>query len=134
MNAFTDLVFIFVFVFVMLHFDVVDITCNNIILQKFLMFISVTIFAWLLYSIKAIRHKYPINVWNVISNGLIIGMLAFIGHTILFDLLYVPETNIWITSKINDYFTINVITTIFVVLAIALGYAFKCIFTTETCF
>ena len=72
MNVFTDIIFIFVFVFVMLHFKIIDISSNNIILQKFILFLAVTIFAWLLYSLKAIRRQQPINVWDVVNNGLFI--------------------------------------------------------------
>ena len=134
MNAFTDIIFIFVFVFVILHFQLIDISSNNIIIQKFFMFIAVTIFAWLLYSMKAIRHQQPINIRDVINNGLIIGVMAFVGHTILFDLLYTPETNKWITDRINNYFTVNIITSLFVSMGIAIGYSAKCIFSTESCF
>jgi len=133
MNAFTDIVFIFVFVFVILHFKLVDITSNNIIIQKFFMFIAVIIFAWFLYSLKSIRHKYPIEVKNIITNGLIVGILAYVGHTLMFDLLYMKDTNQWMIDRINNYFTANIMLSFFICMSIAIGYSIRCLFNTDTC-
>ena len=134
MNQFTDIVFIFVFVFVILHFGVINITATNVVAQKLYIFIAVTMFSWLLYSLKSIRRQCPIKVWDVISNGLIIGMLAFIGHTIFFDLLYMPETNKWISSTIDDtYFTHNIMLCIFICTSVLVGKSIGFIFYTEPC-
>src|SRR5579872_4598065 len=110
MNAFTDIVFIFVFVFVILHFGLIDITSTNVVVQKIYMFIAITVFATLLSLMKSIRNKTPIRMWHSIINGLIIGILAFIGHTFMFDLWYMPETNGWLSSIVDGhYITLNIL-------------------------
>lgn len=134
MNQFTDIVFIFIFVFVILHFGVINITTTNVVTQKLYIFIAVTIFSWLLYSIKYIRKQCPIKVWDVISNGLIIGMLAFIGHTIFFDMLYMPETHHLINGSMDDtYWTHNIVLCLFICSSILLGKSVGYIFSTDPC-
>lgn len=134
MNTFTDIVFIFVFVFVILHFGMINITTTNVVTQKLYIFLAVTMFSWLLYSIKSIRRQCPIKIWDVISNGLIIGILAYVGHTLFFDMLYMPETNKWIADTIdNTYFTHNIMLCIFICTSIMIGKSVGYIFYTEPC-
>lgn len=133
MNIFVDLVFIFVFVFVLCHFEIVNITNTNIVKQKTLLFIAITLFASMLYIMKQIRRKTPIDIWNSFSNGLIIGLLAYIGHTLLFDLWYIPETNKWLVDIVdNKYITLNILLAIFVVISFAFGKSLIHIFKNES--
>ena len=132
MNIFTDILFIFVFVFIILHFKLIDITSQNVVTQKTLMFVSVTIFASLLYAIKSIRHNKPINTWDVINSGVIIGILSFIGHTFLFDMWYMKESSEWLKSHIDEkYITLNVILTFYICILISFGKFIGYIFDTE---
>lgn len=135
MNAFTDIVFIFVFVFVILHFGLINVFNNdNIILQKTIMFVLVTIFATLLYVMKSIRRQKAINLWNSAGSGLIIGMLAFVGHTLLFDLKYMDSTKEQIEGITdNKYFTENVLLSLLIALTIAFGKSIIYIFAIENC-
>jgi hypothetical protein len=134
MNQFTDIVFIFVFVFVLLHFELINIKNSNIVSQKLLMFIYVTAFATMLNIMKSIRCKIPIDMWNAVADGIIIGMLAYIGHTMLYDMWYMESTRKWIESWVDEtYLTLNVLLTISVVMAVTIGKATKIIFSTETC-
>lgn len=134
MNIFTDVVFIFVFVFVILHFGVINIRGMSIVLQKIYMFIAVTIFASFLYLMKAIRRQQTIKTWNIIHNGLFIGLLAFIGHTVMFDMLYAPETQSWVTSFADGkYLTVNILLTFFVCVSVLFGKTLEYVFNTEIC-
>lgn len=133
MNIFTDIIFIFVFVFILCHFEIINITNTNIIKQKILLFIAVTLFASTMYIMKTIRKKTPIDIWNSFSNGLLIGLFAYIGHTLLFDLWYIPETNKWLIDIVDDkYITLNILLAIFVVISIAFSKSFGYIFVNET--
>jgi len=139
MNPFTDVIFIFVFVFVILHFGVVVISDpkqNNIIKQKFTLFIAVTIFSWLLYAMKSIRYRYPIQVWDVISSGLIVGVLAYVGHTVYYDLMYMDDTSKWLYVNIfkeSTIFNAEIALTLFVCFSILIGKSVGYIFNTEPC-
>lgn len=134
MNTFTDILFIFVFVFVILHFGLINITSNNVVTQKLYMFIAVTMFASMLYVMKSIRRQCPIKVWDVISSGLIIGMLAYVGHTLMFDMWYMKETHDWIANIVDEqYFTLNIVLSLFICFAIAVGKSVGYIFNTDLC-
>ena len=138
MNPFTDIVFIFVFVFVILHYGLICIEGTNIVLQKLYIFLAVTMFSWLLYSLKSIRRQQPIKIWDVVSSGLIIGMLAFIGHTVFFDLLYMKganvEASVWLKGMMDKtYFTHNIMLCIFISTFIFIGKSVGYVFRTELC-
>lgn len=107
---------------------------TNVVMQKIYIFIAVTIFTWLLYSLKSIRRQCPVKIWDIVNNGLMIGILAYVGHTAFFDLLYMPETHGWIAGTIDDtYFTHNVVLSIFVSASIMIGKSIGYIFYTESC-
>lgn len=81
------------FTFVLTHFRIIDIGMQNVVQQKLYMFLAVSIFATLLSVMKSIRRKCPIDTWKSINSGLLIGLFAFIGNTIFWDLYYMPETS-----------------------------------------
>lgn len=134
MNVFTDIIFIFVFVFVILHFGVINITDSNVVTQKVFMFVAVTMFATIMSVMKSIRRQNPIIMQSAFSTGLSIGILAFVGHTILFDMWYMPETHEWLVGAVDgQYITLNVLLAIFISITIAIGRSFSFLFNTETC-
>lgn len=133
MNAFTDILFIFVFVYVITYFGVVQIDSSNVVTQKIYMFIAVSAFASILYVMKAIRKQCPIQTWNVISSGLIIGMLAFIGHTIMFDMYYMTETRGYMEGMNKNYFSLEIMSALFISIAVMGGKSLFYIFNTENC-
>ena len=134
MNPFTDIVFVFVFVFCLLHFELINLKNPNIVQTKVSMFIYVTIFATILNMMKSVRRQMPIDVWNASADGIIIGILAYAGHTMVYDIWYMPSTNTIIKSWVDEtYFTLNVLVAISVALAITVGRAVKFIFATEPC-
>lgn len=134
MNLFTDIVFIFVFVFVLLHFNIINISCMNVVTQKIVMFLAVTVFGTLLAVLKSIRQQKPIDTWGSINAGLYSGLFAFIGHTILFDMWYMPETsNILKKTVDHKYFTLNIALAVYISLTIAFAKMFRCLFVTNSC-
>jgi len=134
MNLFTDIVFIFVFVFVLLHFRIINITCMNVVTQKIIMFLAVTAFATLIAVLKSIRQQRPIDMWGSINAGLYAGLFAFIGHTILFDMWYMPETTNLIKKSVDHkYITLNVVLALYVSFTIAIAKMLRCLFVTNPC-
>lgn len=134
MNVFTDIVFIFVFVFVILHFGLINITSSNIVVQKIFMFVAVTLFATMMNVMKLIRYQSPVMMWKAASAGLAIGTLAFVGHTILFDMWYMPEMRGVLDSAVDgQYITLNVLLAIFISIVIAIGRSIIFLFSTEMC-
>lgn len=132
MNTFVDVVFIFIFVFVIMHFKIIDITTINVITQKLFMFIAVTAFATLLSIMKSIRRRCSIDMWKSINSGVLVGLLAFIGHTIFFDMHYMTETRSW-TESMEKSTSYEVTIALFIAIMIILGRATRYIFTIDDC-
>jgi hypothetical protein len=134
MNIFTDVVFIFVFVFVILHFGIINIRETNVVWQKLLMFLAVTMFTFLLYAMKSVRRQQTVKPWDVINGALFVGLLTFIGHTIMFDMLYTQETQKWVTSFTDGkYLTVNVLLAFYICASILIGKSIGYIFNTNAC-
>lgn len=134
MNPFTDIVFIFVFVFTLLHFGVININTTHPVLIKLYIFFAVTLFSWMLYSMKSIRRQCPIKIWDVISSGLIIGMLGFVGTTFYYDMIYTAETKPIIVGMLDKvYFTENIMLCIFISFTLMIGKSAVYIFNIEPC-
>ena len=134
MNPFTDIVFVFVFVFCLLHFKLIDLEKPNIVQTKIAMFMYVTVFATILNMMKSIRRQLPIDVWNSAGDGIIIGILAYAGHTMVYDIWYMESTRAMIQDRVDPtYFTINILVALSVSLAITIGKTVKFIFATEPC-
>jgi hypothetical protein len=132
MNEFTDMVFIFVFVYLVVYYGIIDIADQNIVVQKFYMFIAVFTFATILEAMKSIRRKYPIHMWKIVGNGLLIGMLAFIGQTFMYDINYMEDTRP-IIDNMKDVFSPPALFGVFIVSAIAVGKSVRYIFNTDYC-
>lgn len=132
MNTFVDIVFIFVFVFVLMHFEIIEIRRTNIVSQKLLIFVAVTLFASLLSAMKSIRRRCPVDTWRIVNAGVLTGLFAFIGHTILFDLIYMRETRDTVDS-IKDKMNIEILLALMIVFAITLGRSVKFVFTVDDC-
>ncbi len=130
MNVFIDAVFIFVFVFVLMHFKIIDIKETNVVYQKFLIFIAVTLFATSLSIIKTIQSDCPINFWNSVNSGLIVGALAFVGHTLMFDLFYMPETRPLIDAM-KESFALEIILSTMIASAVVFSRVTRYVFTVD---
>lgn len=134
MNTFVDLVFIFVFVFVITHFMIVNVESPNVITQKLLIFLAVTIFATLLSVMKSIRRQCPVNTWRAINSGILVGLFAYIGHTVLFDLNYMQNTRGWVQSTRESIpGGLEILLPLMIILAIAFGKSMRYIFTADDC-
>jgi H+/Cl- antiporter ClcA len=134
MNTFVDLVFIFVFVFVLTHFMIVSVKATDIITQKLLIFLAVTIFATLLSVMKSIRRQCPVNTWKAINSGVLVGLFAYIGHTILFDLNYMEGTRDLVQSTRESIpGGLETLLALMIILAIAFGKSMRYIFSVDDC-
>lgn len=131
MNTFIDLVFIFVFVFVLTNL-LIPLHRMDVVGQKLIVFLSVSIFSTFLYVIKSIRKQQIVDFQNAIQSGLLIGLYAFIGHTLLFDLFYMPGTRDSIDGlRKNTIGGINTLVALSIVLTIIVGKSMKIIFTQD---
>lgn len=132
MNTFIDVVFIFIFVFVLLHFKLVNIRNTNIINQKILIFLAVTIFATVLSAMKSIRKQCPVDTWKSVNAGVFTGLFAYIGYTLFYDLFYLPETHPYM-SALNETPWMEALIGISIVFAIIVGRGMYYVFTVDDC-
>jgi hypothetical protein len=83
---------------------------------------------------KSIRKQTPINMWNSINSGLTIGILAFVGHTLMYDMLYMDDAyNLIKNTTESEFITLNVLLAMFITITIAIGKMFGLMFSTELC-
>lgn len=131
MNEFTDILFIFILVFVLLHFSIIDVNefnTDNIILQKIYIFVAVTLFSSLLELIKLARMGCRVEAWNILSKGLLTGMFAYIGHTLLIDLTVMDSSRELIEGFEKDYFPLKLILALFITFAVIISRTFMFMF------
>jgi hypothetical protein len=131
MNVFIDIVFLFVYIYVLIYF-LLDLEKTDVITQKIIIFLGIFFFASLLSIIKFIRDQKIVDVNFSINSGLYIGLFAFIGHTILFDLNYMPKTRPIIENiKENIPGGLDMLLTLTIILSITFGKSVKYILTLE---
>lgn len=124
MTMIIDIVAIFVFVYILMYLNIIKTTgnhFNNVVHQKVIMFLAVTVFAAFLYLMNAMSKERPIKYKDVIYESLLIGLFAFIGQTILFDLYFMEETKPMITNVTENYVSFELLTASFVAVAVACG-------------
>lgn len=133
MNTFVDLVFIFVFVFVIMSL-LIDIR-QSLVINKVLLFLAVTIFATLLSVMKSVRRRCPVDTWKSINSGVFVGIFAFVGYTLLWDMYSVKGDSRDYIQKMAGTIPggMNTILAIMVALAIAFGRAARYVFVTDDC-
>lgn len=130
MNVFFDAVLIFIFVFMLTYTKVIDISATNVIQQKILMFLAVSLCATLISICKTICNNHIVDMWKSINSGIIIGLLAFVGHTFMFDLFYMPQTSDLVKSM-NNSISYEIILASMIAISITIGKELKYIFTID---
>ncbi len=135
MNIFTDLLFIFIYVFALFHLKIIDITNTNVFIQKISVLIAVTFFAVLLYISKNLRNNCgkDVEMWNIIYNAVLVGIFAFMGHTLLFDLWYMPQTNIFFPKDLNQT-VLELMVSFAIIVGVFFGKSIRYLFDTNTYF
>lgn len=133
MNTFVDLVFIFIFVFVLITL-LIDIR-QGLVVNKLLVFLGVTIFTSILSVMKSIRRRCPVDTWRSINAGVLTGIFAFVGYTLLWDLnCFEGPSRDFVESTSNSIpGGIETVLALTIVLAIAFGRSARYIFTADDC-
>ena len=131
MNVFIDIVFLFVYIYILIYF-LLDLEKTDVITQKIILFLGIFFFASLLSIIKFIRDQKIVDMNYSINSGLYIGLFAFIGHTILFDLNYMPKTRSSVENiKQNVPGGLDMLLALTIILSITFGKSVKYILTLE---
>jgi len=134
MNTFVDLVFIFVFVFV-ISFLLLKLDSDQIITNKLMIFLAVTLFATLLSIMKSIRRRCPVDTWKSLNAGVLNGIFAFVGFTLLWDMVSVEGQGRDFMQGMIDKMPggINTVMSLMIITTIGIGRSMRYIFTMDDC-
>jgi hypothetical protein len=128
MHIITNLIFILFFLVVMFYFKIPNIHNQNYIEHKFLIFISLFCFQFVLSILNKIIYKCKINITEIACNSLIIATSAIIGYSLYNDLNYI-DYDISFFNMNTKYMYINV--AIIITLFISIIQIIKLLITTN---
>lgn len=108
MNIFINLLLIFVFLYGLFNLRVPNLTNNNFILNKFIIFISLVCFQFIIIIIQKIKNNCKIDINEVLNNSINIGLFGIIGYSLYNDLIWMYNLNIS-TKRMYLYVTLIII-------------------------
>lgn len=88
MHVIVNIFFLFLFLLASLYFKVPDISNNKYILHKFVIFITVFVFQFIVQISSKIANKCKINIGDIAFDAMIVATAALIGYSIYNDLLF----------------------------------------------
>lgn len=86
MNLFANIFFVFIYLLVMLYFRIPDISENNWIWHKVIIFLALFCYQFLLELINKIKNKCKIEMVDIVSSSLQTSVAGVIGYSIYTDL------------------------------------------------
>jgi hypothetical protein len=119
MNIFTDIFFLFIYLTLLFYFKFPDITNNNYIFHKLIIFISVFVFRFVIELIKKIKNKCKVDPLEILKESLLYSLFNIVGYSIYIDLMYMnvcSNYNININSDNQRFLIASLIMTIFTML------------------
>lgn len=120
MNIFTNLLFIFIFVYIALYCQFPNINNDSYIFHKFIIFILLFCFQFIVQLLIKVKNKCKININRIISKSMIIALLAVVGYSVYIDLNYMDYTKNYFESFAYDPKLIYLMATIMIILFISL--------------
>ena len=96
-----DILFIFLFMYLMFWIQIPNIENGNNMLNKFVVFVSLFCFYYVLQIIKKIKSGCKINLDEITKNSIIVGLSGSLGYSFYTDLLTMDFSKKYI-EYIND--------------------------------
>lgn len=97
-----DSVFLFVFVFVLLSVKLPNIQSDNYIKHKFILFITIFTFNFLLDLIKQIKKGCKINIYDISLRSLLVGLLSILAYSVYMDFTIMKWSQMYFAGA-NSY-------------------------------
>ena len=103
MNTFINIFFIFIFMFIILFFKTPNITNNNYILHKIIIFALLFVYQFMLLVMSKVKNKCKIDFLEVFRYSIETAVVGVVGYSIYTDLQYykfddtpflIPDKNI----------------------------------------
>jgi len=93
MNSFNEILFIFLFIYFLLMINIPDVNDDNVLMHKFIIFVSLFSFSLMLQIIEKIRNKKEIIIGEVFNEAFIVSILGVLGYTIYCDMFVIQSTS-----------------------------------------
>jgi hypothetical protein len=88
MDLLINILFLFVYLIVLFYFGMPDITNNNYLMHKALLFATISAFNYVFYLIKKMKEGNKINYKKILANSIYYGLFGVVGYSIYIDLMY----------------------------------------------
>lgn len=115
MSLITESLILFVFLFVLFYFKFPDITNNNYLFHKLLIFVSTFVLKFVIELCKKIKESEKIDAMEILKQSAHFSLYNIIGYSIYIDLIYmkIPYENLYINLESDNqrYIISSLITT-----------------------
>lgn len=130
MNVFTEQLFIFIFLFALIYFKMPDISDDNYIYHKFMLFVSSFAFYFVIQVISKIRNNCKTDTSEMLRKSMEVAVSTIIGYSVFVDLTIMQSTRDFMTSIIqqsdyNKYLMACIITILFITIIRAIQLLFN---------
>ena len=92
MNVFLNVLFIFLFMFTILIFRLPNIYDGRFILHKFVIFVSLFCFQFILMLLSKISNKCKIDIVDIMKNSFMTAIYGILGYSIYNDFIFTGLT------------------------------------------
>ena len=117
MHVLLNLLFLFIYVFLILQFKILDVLDGRQILHKFIIFISIFVFQFIILVISRILNGCVVNLKDIALNALLVAVAGVVGYSVYNDMIYMGTIKKYNIDKLNNtvlYLNITVIIIMFI--------------------
>lgn len=132
MNIFTDLLFVFIFLYTIFYFEILDISNDSYILHKFILFILLFGFYFIVQVIRNLKTKCYSDIYQIINKSMYIAITGIIGYAIYTDFLHMESTKEYFTNIIADDRIKYLVVSFIIVLSISIIKILELLFTMKS--
>ena len=120
MSVIIETIFLFIYLITLFYFRFPDITNNNYLFHKLIIFISTFVFKFVAELFKKIKENQKVDPVEILKESVHYSLYNILGYSIYIDLMYMkfPCENLCIdiNSDYQRFLVASSITTIFVAL------------------
>ena len=110
-------------------FDVANVNSRKLIENKIIIFLTVASISTIYSILNYVRRTYKPYIWRSLGNGIIIGLFAFIGYTLLIDSISIGDNKYLTPNNISGIpGGMNTILFITIMISIIVGKIFLFLF------
>ena len=116
MNIFIEMFFLYAYILLLFLFKLPDVSNNNYLAHKFMIFFNLSIFFFATILIKKINNGCKIKPHELIQNTIMNSLICVIGYAIYVDLLYTNYSCNIFKINIDSNFKRNIVVTTIIVI------------------